>query len=159
MNLTNPSLEAINAAFTKFTNSISPELKQRIDGRMERGLEIALSGGVVPYDPTTLVRFKVKSSDPTKLPYMVDMRARSCICVDHSKGHYCKHRVAAQVYRLACAQIPTQIAQNTMPADSPHLKSGQSIIWACVRLDGKTIGVEVLGLENDLVWIQALPVV
>jgi hypothetical protein len=55
MNETTLSVEAISAAFTKFTNSISPELKQRMNGRLERGLEIALSSGVIPYDPTTLV--------------------------------------------------------------------------------------------------------
>jgi hypothetical protein len=159
MNQTTPSVEAINAAFTKFINSISPELKQRMNGRTERGLEIALSGGVIPYDPSTLVQFKVKSSDPAKLPYMVDVRARSCTCPDHLKGHYCKHRVAAQVYRLACAQMPSQVAQTKELSDPQPCKPGQAIIWACFRLDGKVIGVEVLGIENDLVWIQALPVV
>ena len=159
MNQTTPSVEVINAAFTKFTNSISPELKQRMNGRLERGLEIVLSGGVIPYDSTTFVQFKVKSSDPTKLPYMVDLRARTCTCPDHLKGHYCKHRVAAQVYRLACAQMPPQIAQTEEPPNPQPCKPGQAIIWACVRLDGKTIGVEVLGIENEQVWVQALPIV
>lgn len=159
MNEPTVSAKAINAAFRKFCDSISPELKQRMNGRLERGLEIALSGGVIPYDPTTLVQFKVKSSDPTKLPYMIDMRARTCTCPDHLKGHFCKHRVAAQVYRLACSQLPSRKAQtNDLPHPQP-CKPGQAIIWACVRLDGKTIGVEVLGIENDLVWIQALPIV
>lgn len=159
MNQTTPSVEAIKAAFTKFTTTISPELKQRMNGRLERGLEIALSGGVIPYDPTTLVQFKVKSSDPTRLPYMIDLSARSCNCPDHVKGHYCKHRVAAQVYRLAYAQISAPPAQATEISHSESCKSGQAIIWACVRMDGKAIGVEVLGVENDLVWIQALPIV
>ena len=159
MNQTTPSVEAINDAFTKFISSISPELKQRMNGRMERGLEIAQSGGVTPYDATTMVQFKVRSSDPAKLPYMVDMRARTCTCLDHSKGHYCKHRVAAQVYRLAYSQTPRDTAQSPEPVQTQPCKSGQGIIWACVRLDGKTIGVEVLGFENDQVWVQALPIV
>jgi hypothetical protein len=159
MNQTTPSVEAINAAFRKFNDSISPDLKQRINGRLERGLEIALSGGVIPYDPTTLVQFKVKSSDPSNLPYMVDLRARTCTCPDHVKGHYCKHRVAAQVYRLACSQSPSRITQTEEPPTPQPCKAGQAIIWACVRLDGKTIGVEVLGIENEQVWVQALPIV
>jgi len=159
MNQTTVSAEAINIAFRKFSDSISPDLKQRMNGRLERGLEIAQSGGAVPYDPTTLVQFKVKSSDPTKLPYMVDLRARTCTCLDHSKGHYCKHRVAAQIYRLASSQMPHQITQPPETAQTQPIKSGQAIIWACVRLDGKTIGVEVLGIENDQVWVQALPIV
>jgi hypothetical protein len=156
---TTPSVEAINAAFTKFTNSISPELKQRMNGRIERGLEIALSGWVIPYDPSTMIQFKVKSSDPAKFPYMVDMRVRTCTCPDHAKGHYCKHRVAAQVYRLACSQMPPRITQTDDPPTPQPCKQGQAIVWACVRLDGKTIGVEVLGVENDQVWVQALPIV
>jgi hypothetical protein len=159
MNQTTVSTEAINAAFHKFANSISPELKLRMNGRMERGLEIALSNGVTPYDTNTLVQFKVKSSDPAKLPYMVDLRARSCTCLDHSKGHYCKHRVAAQVYRLACSQTPREATQSPEPVQTQPCKSGQAVIWACVRLDGKKIGVEVLGFENDQVWVQALPIV
>jgi hypothetical protein len=157
MNETTPSVEAINAAFIKFTNSISPELKERMNGRLERGLQIAQTGSVIPYDPNTLVQFKVRSSDPTKLPYMVDLRARTCTCPDHLKGHYCKHRVAAQVYRLACSQTPSPVPQIEEKADPEPCKQGQAIVWACVRLDGKAIGVEVLGVENDLVWIQALP--
>lgn len=159
MNETTPSVEAINAAFSKFSSTISPELKERMNGRLERGLEIALSSGVLPYDKFTLVQFKVRSSDPTKLPYMVDLRARTCTCPDHIKGHYCKHRVAAQIYRLACVQEPKQAVP---PKDNPNTQPsqpGQAIVWACVRLDDKVIGVEVIAVENDLVWIQALPVV
>ena len=89
---------------------------------------------------------------------MVDLRGRTCTCPDHSKGHYCKHRVAAQVYRLACAQTPPQIGQTEdLPQPKPR-KPGQAIIWACVRLDGKTVGVEVLSIENEQVWVQALPI-
>jgi hypothetical protein len=158
MNETTPSEEAINAAFTKFANSIMPELKLRMNGRLERGLEIAKAGWVIPYDPNTLVQFKVRSSDPAKLPYMVDLRARTCTCPDHLKGHYCKHRVAAQVYRLACSHIQSQTPQIQETPDPQSTIPAQAIVWACVRLDGKAIGVEVLGIENDLVWIQALPI-
>jgi hypothetical protein len=159
MNQTTVSAEAINIAFRKFSDSISPDLKQRMNGRLERGLEIAMSGGVIPYDSNTLVQFKVKSSDPSKLHYMIDLRARTCSCLDHSKGHYCKHRVAAQIYRLACIQMTPPIAQSEeLPAPQP-CKPGQAIIWACLRLDGKAIGVEVLGIENEQVWVQALPII
>jgi len=159
MNETTPSVEAINAAFTKFNNSIMPELKQRMNGRLERGLEIVKAGWVTPYDQNTLVQFKVRSSEPGKLPYMVDLRARTCTCPDHLKGHYCKHRVAAQVYRLACSQTPSPAPQIEEKTDPEPCNQGQAIVWACIRLDGKAIGVEVLGVENDLVWIQALPIV
>jgi hypothetical protein len=159
MNETTPSVEAIIAAFTKFTNTLSPELKQQMNGRLERGLEIAQAGWVIPYDPNTLVQFKVRSSDPAKLPYMVDIRARTCTCPDHLKGHYCKHRVAAQVYRLACSQTPSQVTQIEEPVNPHPYEQGKAIVWACIRLDGKAIGVEVLGIENEQVWVQALPII
>jgi uncharacterized Zn finger protein len=137
MNQTTPSVEAINAAFTKFSNSISPDLKQRMNGRLERGLEIALAGAVIPYDPFTLVQFKVRSSNPTKLPYMVDLRARTCTCPDHLKGHYCKHRVASQVYRLAASMMTPQVSEiKELPNPQP-CNPGQAIVWACIRLEGK----------------------
>jgi hypothetical protein len=178
MNQTMPTAEAINAAFRQFSNSISPDLKQRMNGRLERGLEIALSGGATRYEYPErsgwMRRYKVNSSDPTKPPYQVDLVARTCTCPDYFKGHYCKHRVAAQVFELASAKvqpqevqpiqpeevqpIQSQIAQLT-PPPAEETSANEAIIWACVHLDGKTIGVEVLGLEGDLVRVQALPVV
>jgi hypothetical protein len=178
MNQTMPSAEAIQTAFRQFSASISPDLKQRMNGRLERGLEIALSGGVTryPYPERSgfVRRYRVNSSDPTRPPYQVDLVARSCTCPDYFKGHYCKHRIAAQVFELALAKdqprevqpiqsmpgIPIQ-SQITQPApplmDESH--ANQAIIWACVYSDGKTIGVEVLGLEGDLVRVQALPTI
>jgi len=178
MNQTTPSVEAINVAFTKFTNSISPELKQRMNGRMERGLEIALSGGVTRYEYPErsgwMRRYKVNSSDPTRPPYQIDLVARTCTCPDYFKGHFCKHRVAARVFELASVKvqpqedqpiqpeevrpIQSQIAQPT-PPPAEEINADEAIIWACVHQDGKTIGVEVLGLEGDLVRVQALPAI
>jgi hypothetical protein len=52
-----------------------------------------------------------------------------------------------------------QIAQTKEIPQPTSCKAGQAIIWACVRLDGKAIGVEVLSFENEQVWVQALPIV
>ena len=178
MNQTTVFTEALNAAFRNFSNSLSPELKQRMNGRLERGLAIALSGGVTHYEYPErsgfVRRYKVSSSDPTRPPYQVDLVARSCTCPDYFKGHFCKHRVAAQVFELATAKvkpqavqliqpeevqpIQSQIAQTT-PPPAEEFNASEAIIWACLRLDGKTIGVEVLGLEGDLIRVQALPTV
>jgi hypothetical protein len=178
MNQTTAFTEAVNAAFRNFSSSLSPELKQSMNGRLERGLELALSGGVTRYEYPErsgyIRRYKVNSSDPTRPPYQVDLVARSCTCPDYFKGHFCKHRVAAQVFELASAKvqpqevqciqsqevqpIQSQIAQST-PPPAEESNANEAIIWACVHLDGKTIGVEVLGLEGDLVRVQALPIV
>jgi hypothetical protein len=183
MNQTMLTAESIHAAFLQFSDSISPDLKQRMNGRLERGLEIALSGGVIRYDYPErsgwMRRYKVSSSDPTRPPYQVDLVARTCTCPDYFKGHYCKHRVAAQVFELATMKFQPQEAQPVQPAEVqpievqpiqspiaqpiPHpveeTNTNEAIIWACVHLDGKTIGVEVLGLEGDLVRVQALPAI
>ena len=178
MNQTTPSVEAINAAFGKFIESISPELKQRMNGRLERGLELALSGGVTRYEYPErsgfIRRYKVNSSDPTRPPYQVDLVARTCTCPDYCKGHFCKHRVAAQVFELATANVKPQEVQSINPQEGQTIQSqitqptpppveeinaNEAIIWACVQVDGKTIGVEVLGLEGDLVRVQALPAI
>ena len=178
MNQTTPSVEAINAAFGKFNDSLSPELKQRMNGRLERGLELALSGGVTRYEYPErsgwMRRYKVNSSDPTRPPYQVDLVARTCTCPDYSKGHFCKHRVAAQVFELASGKVQPQDPQSIQPEKVKPIQSqiaqpipppveeinaNETIIWACVQVDGKTIGVEVLGLEGDLVRIQALPAI
>lgn len=157
MNQSTASAEVLQAAFRKLLDSISPELKQSMNGRAERGLQITLAGGVTQLGNST--QFLVPSSDPEKPPYFVDLNARSCTCPDHWSGHYCKHRVAAQIIRIAGVQLP-----QTKPQDPPYPPSkpnptSQAIIWACVRQDGKVIGVEVLGIEDELVWVQALPMV
>jgi hypothetical protein len=173
MNQTTVFTEAVNAAFHNFSNSLSPELKQRMNGRLERGLEIALSGGVTRYEYPErsgfVRRYKVNSSDPTRPPYQVDLVARSCTCPDYFKGHFCKHRVAAQVFEMASVKTQSIQPQEVQPVQPqevqpipPELEEhtgNEAIIWACVHLDGKTIGVEVLGLEGDLVRIQALPAI
>ena len=165
MNETTVSTEATNAAFSKFSNSLAPELKQRMNGRLERGLEIALSGDVTRYDYSErsgyMRRYKVVSSNPSNPPYQVDLVARSCTCPDYYKGHFCKHRVAAQVFELASANVQPVQTQEKPPAPpvQESAAQGEALIWACVRLNEKTIGVEVVGIEDDLVRVQALPVV
>jgi hypothetical protein len=159
MNQITPSSEAINDAFRKFYDSLAPEIRFCMNGRLERGLQIVQSGGVIPYDSTTMARFKVNSSVPSNLPYQVDIMARSCTCPDHAKGHYCKHRIAAQIYRLACAQMPPQVAKVPETPSIQPCKQGQAVIWGCISINGEKIGVELLSIENDMIWIQALPVV
>jgi len=157
MNPTTASAEVLQAAFRKLLDSISPELKQSMNGRAERGLQIALTGEVTQLGNST--QFLVASSDPEKPPYFVDLNARSCTCPDHWKGHYCKHRVAAQIVKISGVSMPAPKPQESPSAPSKPNPTSPAIIWACVRQDGKVIGVEVLGIEDELVWVQALPMV
>jgi SWIM zinc finger len=164
--MTQPSipLEALNAAFHKFSNSLSAELKQHMNGRLERGLQIVKAGGVTPIKDNRAQNqrlYHVTSSNPHHPPYLVNLGTRTCTCPDHWKGHYCKHRVAAHVFELAGAQLEKVRFKEVNPAVTKSITpiDGEVIIWACVNQDGKTIGVEVLGIESDMVRIQALPAI
>jgi uncharacterized Zn finger protein len=140
MNQTSTPADALNATFRKFTNTLSPQLKARMNGRLERGLQIAQAGGVTPYkdpySPDSQRLFKVKSSNPSKPPYLVDLSARTCTCPDHWKGHYCKHRVAAQVFEMSGSKPnppqPSNGKTPTKPLMEEHIDS-DSLIWACLR--------------------------
>jgi hypothetical protein len=158
MNSPTATAEALQVAFRKFSASISPEMKQSMNGRPERGLQIALSGGVTQLGNAN--QFLVPSSDTDKPPYFVDLNARSCTCPDHWNGHTCKHRLAAQIIRLSGVPVPQQPPEaSPSPTSTSPRSSNQAIIWACVRQDGKVIGVEVLSIEDELVRVQALPIV
>ena len=147
MNQPNIHAEALQAAYRKLCDSLSPVMKQTLNGRLERSLQIALTGGVTQLGNPG--QFLVNSSDPDRPPYFVDLKARSCTCPDHWNGHTCKHRLAAQIIRLAGVPVPQQPAEPSPAKLSTSPKPGnQAIIWAIVRQDGKVIGVEVLGIEN-----------
>ena len=160
MNHTSAYAEALNEAFRKFCNTISSELKQSMNGRAERGLQIALAGSVTECGSPAQPQYLVNSSDPSHPPYFVDLNARSCTCPDHWKGHYCKHRVAAQIIKISGLHLPKAKLPASQPEPASAAKAAsQAIIWACLRQNGKVIGVEVLGIENELVRVQALPMV
>ena len=158
MNQPNIHAEAIQAAYRKLGDSLSPAMKQSLNGRAERALQIALAGGVTQLGNPG--QFLVNSSDPERPPYFVDLSARSCTCPDHWNGHTCKHRLAAQIIRLSGVPVPQQPPEaSPSPTSTSPRSSNQAIIWACVRQDGKVIGVEVLSIEDELVRVQALPIV
>jgi len=157
MNQPNIHAEALQAAYRKLCDSLSPAMKQSLNGRAERALQIALAGGVTQLGNPG--QFLVNSSDPEHPPYFVDLNARSCTCPDHWNGHTCKHRLAAQIIKLSGIPMPPPTPTESKSAPAQPKPSDQAIIWACVRQDGKVIGVEVLSIEDELVRVQALPVV
>lgn len=74
-----------------------------LNGRLERGLALALEGAVTPLDdpdtPWRANRFRVRSSHPSIPPYhyRVDLDAMTCECPDYANGYHCKHLIAAQI--------------------------------------------------------------
>lgn len=81
------------------TVQLSPYTIQQMNGRLERGLEMALSGAVKA-DPIASQphRFKMLSSDGCHF-YTIDLDAKTCDCPDSQKGNHCKHRIAAFLYK------------------------------------------------------------
>ena len=97
-------LEIQRAART-FKASLSHAALLSFNGRLERGLQLALSGAVHPDPtPTHSQRCWVTSSDGCH-SYRVDMDAKSCDCPDSQKANHCKHRLAAFYYYQARKQV------------------------------------------------------
>ena len=78
-----------------FRSSLSPNNHTSFNGRLERGLFLALNGSVMldssPQHPN---RCRVISSDRSRT-YLVDIDSKYCDCPDSQKGYHCKHRIAA----------------------------------------------------------------
>ena len=170
----------INQAFEKFQVTLSFDLKDKLNGRLERGLAIAVSGGVMPADNQGQPNgfYKVVSSNPSNPPYLVDLHRRSCTCPDHWKGHFCKHRIAANIIsianQLSKTVIPPPTARESIvdvqpeikpiPAVAPEkldlelpLPKEDATVWGVIQLDGAFLGVEVLSITKDDVTVRALP--
>ena len=166
----------IEQAFQKFQSTFSPDMKLRFNGRLERGLQIAMTGGVMPDKDLGKLNgyFKVRSSNPNNPPYLVDLHQRSCTCPDHWKGHFCKHRIAANIINVAStlnkAETPAPIQPQSelpaKPAPAAHLDNDKialpkqmddAVIWGVVTLEGAVLGVEVLDIKDDSVVVRALP--
>jgi SWIM zinc finger len=174
--------DVIRQAFEKFQATLSQDLKFQLNGRLERGLSIAMTGGVASYDDNTPAeyqqRFRVRSSDLSKPPYLVDLSERSCTCPDHWKGHYCKHRLAANIIKAAILtskiaspnptkatpketipvpQLETKTADTDPVQPSSTNEQKDAIVWGVVRLNGEILGVEVISIEGEQAKVRALP--
>ena len=167
-------MEVIDLAFEKFQTNLSPELKAQMNGRLERGLEMARNGSVYFHkepDQTDNNRmFQVKSSVAGKPPYLVDLQAKNCACPDHWSGHFCKHRIASSVIELAIQEMkrnetPTKKAQAPEPtANEPNRSNGSQlkdepppVIWGCIKRGKEILGVEIVSMDGELATVKALP--
>lgn len=91
----------IRQAQTTFISQLTLQARQQFNGRLERGLELALNGSIHPAPtPSQPHRYEVLSSHGDQ-SYMVDLDDRHCECPDSQKGNHCKHRIAAYYYDQA----------------------------------------------------------
>ena len=92
--------------------------REGLNGRFERGIEIAKAGGVKlfqdTFQPDRRRLYQVNSSSLFKPPYLVDLDRKTCECPDHWKGHFCKHRVAASIFELAAGAFEKSVATKVM---------------------------------------------
>ncbi len=94
-------VQEIRKVAANMTTSCSSQSIASLNGRLERGLELALIGSVkstpLPNKPHL---YRVLASDKTH-SYQVDLDSKTCDCQDSQKGYHCKHRVSAYLYQQA----------------------------------------------------------
>jgi len=181
------SQDNITQAFLKYDALLSPQVKEKLNGRLERGLAMARSDSVLPQSdqslPGYLNQFWVNSSQPYKPAYFVDIQQRTGKCPDCFKGNLCKHIIAASIISLAIQAIPPKSVPTPIPTPvathvaeaSPVTKPAptvqasppppsitadipqDSIVWGVIRHNGNILGVEVLCIKGEDVTIRALP--
>lgn len=109
--------QSLTSTFTPLTISV-------FNGRLERGLELALNGSVrLDPTPTQPHRCRVISSDRSHT-YLVDIDTKYCECPDSQKGNYCKHRIAAFYFTQAVSlqspnHAPVKLNKTASPAQPP----------------------------------------
>lgn len=111
----------ISKVAEKMTASCNPMTLRALNGRLERGLEIALNGDIQPVQGKAHV-CRVVSSDHTH-SYLVDVDARTCECPDSLKGNHCKHRIAAYYFTQATANLA-----KAAPVEKPAPKKTEAQI-------------------------------
>jgi hypothetical protein len=94
-----PWMEKVEVVAKKFVASLNEASLKNFNGRLDRGLELAKQGAVLPVAGYPR-RFQVRSLDTPQI-YDVDLDARTCTCPDSQKGNTCKHRVAAFYFEQA----------------------------------------------------------
>jgi hypothetical protein len=118
--LDKPLIYEIQRAAQIFRSSLTPQMLATFNGRLDRGLELALNGAV-HLDPTPSQphRCRVTSSDGSR-SYLVDIDAKICECIDSQKSHHCKHRIAAFYYIQARNALAVQAPKLQARSNSSH---------------------------------------
>jgi hypothetical protein len=106
--------DVLDRVAEQFNSSLSPEIVNALNGRLERGLALAKQWSVIHTPEAGKPRcYRVRSSDGYSF-YKVDLDARACDCPDSQKGNICKHRIAA--YYIEQANQLNPLKPNPVPA-------------------------------------------
>jgi hypothetical protein len=113
---------ALAQEIRKVANDYAAKQPYKIFGvgaRIERGLNMALSGKVIREPvPNFPNRCKVISSDGLR-SYLVDLDTKYCSCPDSQKGNHCKHRLAAYFTLQALANLEKEKAKQVNEKTQP----------------------------------------
>ena len=91
-----------------FISTLSPQTKQKMNGRLERGLALAINGYVKPISNSGFPRSFLVLSSSRKCYYYVNLAEKVCNCPDSLKGNTCKHRIAAYYVEQALKGFGTK---------------------------------------------------
>ena len=171
----------IEQTANKVFESFSERLMTSLNGRQERALKLALNGHVTHKSARV---FSVRS-ERDQHTYLVNLDKSFCNCPDSRKGHVCKHRIAAYLIEQAARatrdvsplspaarELPPGLsifngldpdeeavekARSVLQARSQHLN--EAIIYATLHVDGQSLKVEIIALEDEVALVRALPTI
>jgi LAS superfamily LD-carboxypeptidase LdcB len=156
--------------------TFSEKMKAALNGREERALKLALEGHV----SHKAGRVFSVHSEAGNHAYLVNLEARTCTCPDSLSGNVCKHRLAAYLVEQATKASQAVLSdtpeasteQATAPEPQPpeeavekarlalHAKSQylrEAIIYALLEVEGQSVQVEVIDIDNGVALVRALP--
>jgi hypothetical protein len=154
----------IEQTASRIFESFSERLKERLNGRQERALKLAIGGHVMHKSG----RIYSVRSENNQHAYLVDLDRGTCTCPDCGKGHICKHRIAAYLVEQAQQADKSlfhkeeiadeQVEKTRLVLDARSDVLREAIIYASLLIEGNLTNVEVIALEGDVALVRALPI-
>jgi hypothetical protein len=154
-------------------------MRSALNGRQVRALKLAVNGHVT-HKAGRIFPVRLEYGD---YAYLVDLDNHTCTCPDSFKGNLCKHRLAAYLIEQANKANQEQKASSPAPEPNPsrqvpkpepnpdeesrakaHLVLNaqssflrESIIYARLELEGQSIDVEIIKIDEATAIVRSLP--
>ena len=151
----------------KVFESFPERFRERLNGRQDRALKLALEGHVT-HKSGRVYSVRSETGDHA---YLVDLSKSFCNCPDSLKGYVCKHRLAAYLVeqslqangqlsqqpqeQMTSQEEAVEKARLALHASSEHLR--EAIIYAVLPMEHDLLPVEIIDLQGDVALVRALP--
>ena len=156
----------------KVFESFPERFRERLNGRQDRALKLALEGHVT-HKSGRIYSVRSETGDHA---YLVDLSRSYCNCPDSQKGSVCKHRLAAYLVeqslqaneqlagqsggasseeQMTSQEEAVEKARLALHASSEHLR--EAIIYAVLPMEHDLLPVEIIDLQGDVALVRALP--